>query len=45
VANVIDFRFSPEMEGKFVAFLISMRVNKLWKLHRWLPVFLPCRKC
>jgi hypothetical protein len=44
VANVIDSRFSAEVEDKFVAFLIGMTVNKLWKLHKWLPVFLAMPK-
>lgn len=26
------------MEGDFVVFLIGMRINKFWKLHKWLPV-------
>jgi hypothetical protein len=30
---------SAEMEGEFVVFLIVMKVNKPWKLHKWLPVF------
>ena len=25
-------------EDEFVVFLIGMRVNKPWKVHRWLPV-------
>jgi hypothetical protein len=29
---------TAEMEGDFVVFLIGMRVNKWWKLHKWLPV-------
>jgi hypothetical protein len=28
------------MEGDFVVFLIGMRVNRLWAIHKWLPVFL-----
>jgi hypothetical protein len=40
MAKVIGSRMSAEMEGEFVVFLIGMRVNKLWKLHKWLPVFL-----
>jgi hypothetical protein len=31
---------TAEMEGEFVVFLIGMRINKPWKVHRWLPVFL-----
>ncbi|MFB3104875.1 MAG: monooxygenase family protein, partial [Pseudomonadales bacterium] len=25
-------------EDEFVIFLIGMRINKLWKVHRWWPV-------
>ncbi|MFQ5488609.1 MAG: DUF4188 domain-containing protein, partial [Gammaproteobacteria bacterium] len=24
--------------GDFVVFLIGMRINRLWKIHKWLPV-------
>jgi hypothetical protein len=27
------------MDGDFVVFLIGMRINRLWKPHKWLPVF------
>jgi hypothetical protein len=33
-------RYSGTIEGDFVVFLIGMRINKPWKLHRWLPVFM-----
>lgn len=32
-------RFTAEIEGDFVVFIIGMRLNKPWKLHRWVPVF------
>jgi hypothetical protein len=44
VAKIIDFRMTAEMEGEFVVFLIGMRINKPWKVHRWLPVFLAMPK-
>ncbi len=31
-------RLTAEREGEFVVFLIGMRINKLWKIHKWLPV-------
>lgn len=31
-------RLSAEMDGEFVVFLIGMRINRLWKIHKWLPV-------
>jgi hypothetical protein len=32
-------RYVADIEGDFVVFLIGMRLNKPWKLHRWLPVY------
>jgi hypothetical protein len=37
-------RHSARIEGDFVVFLIGMRINKPWKPHRWLPVFLAMPK-
>ncbi|HEU4431318.1 MAG TPA: DUF4188 domain-containing protein, partial [Myxococcota bacterium] len=33
-------RLTAETDGEFVVFLIGMRINKLWKVHQWLPVAL-----
>lgn len=40
MADVIPQRMAAEVEGDFVVFIIGMRVNRLWKIHKWLPVFL-----
>ncbi len=40
MAQVIPSRMTAEVEGDFVVFLIGMRINKPWKVHKWLPVFL-----
>lgn len=32
-------RHGVNIEGDFVVFLIGMRINKPWKIHRWWPVF------
>lgn len=32
-------RITAELDGDFVVFRIGMRVNTLWKIHKWLPVF------
>ncbi|HWB32962.1 MAG TPA: DUF4188 domain-containing protein [Acidobacteriaceae bacterium] len=40
MAKVIPSRMSAEMEGEFVVFLIGMRINKPWKIHKWIPVML-----
>jgi hypothetical protein len=29
----------PQIDGDFVVFLIGIRINKPWKIHKWLPVF------
>jgi hypothetical protein len=31
-------RLCAEMDGEFVVFLIGMRINTLWKMHKWMPV-------
>jgi hypothetical protein len=31
-------RFRAQLDGPFVVFLIGMRVNRLWAVHRWWPV-------
>jgi len=39
MAKVHNGRFTAAVDGDFVVFLIGMRFNKLWKIHRWWPVF------
>lgn len=31
-------RRSAQLDDEFVVFLIGMRINRLWKIHQWLPV-------
>ncbi len=38
MAKVTPARMSAEIGGDFVVFLIGMRINKPWKLHKWFPV-------
>jgi len=38
MAKIIKQRVTAEIEGDFVVFLIGMRVNNWWKVHKWLPV-------
>ena len=40
MAKVHPGRYTAEIDGDFVVFVIGMRLNKLWKVHRWLPVFM-----
>jgi hypothetical protein len=44
VAQIIDRRVTAEIEGDFVVFLIGMRINKLWKVWKWLPILLAMPK-
>lgn len=32
-------RMTARIEGSFCVFLIGMRINRLWKVHKWLPIF------
>jgi hypothetical protein len=40
MARIIPERMTAVLEGDFVVFLIGMRINRPWKVHQWLPVFL-----
>jgi hypothetical protein len=38
------YPYAKVIEGELVVFLIGMRIDKPWKLHKWLPVFLTMPK-
>ena len=38
MAKTINQRMTVQMDGDFVVFLIGMRINRWWKIHKWLPV-------
>lgn len=38
MAKIFAGRYAARVEGPFVVFLIGMRVNKLWAMHKWIPV-------
>lgn len=40
MAHIQRERLTAELAGDFVVFLIGMRVNRPWKAHKWLPVFM-----
>jgi hypothetical protein len=39
MGKIVKGRYTARTEGDFVVFLIGMRVNRLWAIHKWLPVF------
>jgi hypothetical protein len=39
MSKVVPARMTADLDGDFVVFLIGMRINKPWKVHRWWPVF------
>ena len=38
MAKIIAERMTAEIDGEVVVFLIGMRINRMWKVHKWLPV-------
>jgi GH15 family glucan-1,4-alpha-glucosidase len=38
MTTIIQERMTARTDEEFVVFLIGMRINKPWKIHRWLPV-------
>ena len=44
MSNITHGRMTAEIEGDFVVFLIGMRINNPWKIHKWLPVAIAMRR-
>ena len=44
MAQINKERMTAKTNEEFVVFLIGMRINKLWKIHKWLPVSLAMPK-
>ena len=40
LTEILQERLCAEMPGDVVVFAIGMRINRLWKVWRWLPVLL-----
>jgi len=40
MAAINKARLTADADGEFVVFIIGMRAQKLWKVHKWLPVAL-----
>ena len=38
MSKVMAQRMTAQADGEFVVFLIGMRINRAWKLHKWMPV-------
>jgi len=38
VQKIVAARMTAQIEDEVVVFLIGMRINRLWKIHKWLPV-------
>ena len=39
MSQLFPQRMTAELDGDFVVFVIGMRINRPWKIHKWLPVF------
>jgi hypothetical protein len=39
MAQVFPGRYTAQIDEPFVVFLIGMRFNRLWAIHKWWPVF------
>jgi hypothetical protein len=44
MAITINQRMTVKLEGDFVVFLIGMRINRWWKIHKWFPVVMAMPK-
>ena len=44
MVQIIAERMTAEIDAQVVVFLIGMRINRVWKIHKWLPVALAMPK-
>ena len=40
MSRVVTSYMTADIEGDFVVVLTGMRINKIWKIWKWLPVFI-----
>lgn len=40
MARILAERVTAEIDGEVAVFLIGVRINRPWKIHKWLPVTL-----
>jgi len=45
MASVFRGRYTAQIDGSFVVFIIGMRINRWWALHKRLPVSLAMGRC
>ena len=38
MSRILQQRTAGVIEGDFVVFVIGMRMNRFWKVHKWLPI-------
>ena len=43
MAEIFKGRYTADIESDFVVFLIGLRINKLWKIHKWWPAAMAMR--
>lgn len=44
MVEIYQEKMTVDVNEEFVVFLIEMRINKLWKIHKWLPVAMAMKK-
>ena len=40
MTEIFNGRYTARTDKPLVLFLIGIRLNKLWAVHKWLPVFI-----
>ena len=38
MTQIFPGRYTANIDGDFVVFIIGFRINRLWKVHKWWPV-------
>jgi len=38
MSSIFRGRYTAQIDGPFVVFIIGIRINQWWALHKWVPV-------
>ena len=44
MVEIVKERMTADIDEEFLVFLIGLRINKLWKIHKWLPIIMAMPK-
>jgi hypothetical protein len=44
MAKFVPGRYTAQVDGSFVVFVIGLRIHQLWKMNEWIPIIVSMQK-